>query len=108
VDLNDDSNAAEDGEAADAATQKELKRLLDHLHDPVQPGAQYTVLQVCVCVCGGGAPGARLCCASTILVDYWQAVHISLGVCRSFLSICCYKQPAGSCLSKLCCRAWCM
>jgi hypothetical protein len=64
VDLNDDSNAAEDGEAADAATQKELKRLLDHLHDPVQPGAQYTVLQVCVCVCGGGgcAWGEALLC----------------------------------------------
>lgn len=47
VDLNSSSSsAAPDSEEQDPDTQQELRRLLDHLHDPVMPGAQYTTLQV--------------------------------------------------------------
>lgn len=34
-------------EAPDQQSRQELQRLLQHLHDPVTPGAPYTVLQVC-------------------------------------------------------------
>jgi hypothetical protein len=36
----------EDDQAPDAESRQELQRLLQHMHDPVTPGAPYTVLQV--------------------------------------------------------------
>mgnify|MGYP001806465431 FL=1 len=33
-------------EAPDPESRQELQRLLQHIHDPVTPGAPYTVLQV--------------------------------------------------------------
>lgn len=35
-------------EAPDPESRQELQRLLQHIHDPVTPGAPYTLLQVCV------------------------------------------------------------
>lgn len=46
VDLDSSGSVVPDSEEEDPATRQELRRLLDNLHEPVMPGAQYTTLQV--------------------------------------------------------------
>lgn len=43
----DHEQEAEASEDPDPESRQELQRLLQHIHDPVTPGAPYTVLQVC-------------------------------------------------------------
>ena len=55
-------------EAPDQESQQELQRLLQHIHDPVTPGAPYTLLQVCACQ----PAGQQLPCMNSGSEVYWE------------------------------------
>lgn len=76
-------NQNADDQTPDAESRQELQRLLQHLHDPVTPGAPYTVLQVCLLLVGS-------CCnrhfSRTPLV--WRCRPLSSKACPGGVPCC--------------------
>jgi hypothetical protein len=86
VDLHDsdaqDAAAGADSEA-DKETQQELQRLLEILHKPVQPGAEYTVLQVRGLWC----PADANACTAVVVLCIIQRQRLMSLCCSACWSI---------------------